>query len=358
MKLGIILVINPKNTSSKIAVYKDSKLCFLKTIRYTDEQIAACGTIPGQIEMRKSAIIKELLDNDINVNKLEIVIARGGLIKPVKSGVYRVNELLKKDLLKGVMGMHATNLGGIIASEIASMNNAIPLIADPVVVDELTEVARISGHPMIERKSIFHALNQKVVARKYAKTLSKRYEDLQLLVVHAGGGGISVAAHKNGFVVDTNQAFDGDGPFSLERSGSLPVGDLIRICYSGKYTEKEMIDLVTLRGGLSGYLGTTNMSNIEKRISDGDEEAAFIIYAMAYQVAKEIGAMWTVLDGKCDAIILSGDLFHYSSFTNHLIPKIEKIANVTVYPNEDEIDALAQDAIGVMKGEIEILEYE
>lgn len=357
MKLGIILVINPKNTSSKIAVYKDTKLCFLKTIRYTDEQIAACGSIPGQIEMRKKAILKELKDNDININKLEIVIARGGLIKPVKSGVYKVNDLLKEDLLKGVMGMHATNLGGIIASDIAAMNNALPLIADPVVVDELSDVARVSGHPLFERKSIFHALNQKVVARKYAKTVNRRYEDLQLLVVHAGGGGISVAAHKNGFVVDTNQAFDGDGPFSIERSGSLPVGDLIRMCFSGKYTEKEVLEMVTMKGGLNGYLGTTSLSTIEKNIADGDQKSAFILYAMAYQVAKETGAMCTVLDGKPDVIILSGDLFQYSTFTNQLIPRIEKIGPISVYPNEDEIDALAQDAIGVMKGEIEVLEY-
>ncbi len=357
MKLGIILVINPKNTSSKIAVYKEGKLCFLKTIKYTDEQILACGTIPGQVEMRKQAIIRELKDNDINLNKLEIVIARGGLIKPVKSGVYKVNELLKEDLLKGVMGMHATNLGGIIASEIAALNNALPLIADPVVVDELTDVARLSGHPLFERKSIFHALNQKVAARKYAKTINKKYEDLQLLVVHAGGGGISVGAHKNGLVIDVNQAFDGDGPFALERSGSLPIGDLIRICFSGRYSEDEVIEMVTLKGGLKAYLGTTNISTIEKRIAEGDKQAEFIVYAMAYQVAKEIGAMCTVLDGKPDMIILSGDLFQYSIFSNLLIQRIEKIAAVTVYPNEDEIDALAQNAIGVMKGEIEVLEY-
>lgn len=358
MKLGIILIINPKNTSSKIAVYKDSKLCFLKTIRYTDEQIAACGPVTGQIEMRKQAILKELTDNDININKLEVVIARGGLVKPLKSGVYKVNDRLKDDLLKGVMGMHATNLGGIIASEIAALNNAIPMIADPVVVDELTDIARITGHPLFERKSVFHALNQKVVARKYAKAISKKYEELQLLVVHAGGGGISVGAHKGGKVVDTNQAFDGDGPFSMERAGSLPAGDLIKLCFSGKYTEKEIMEMITMKGGLYSYLGTTSMSAIEKRIADGDEKAAFIIYAMAYQVAKEIGAMCTVLDGKPDVIILSGDLFQYTSFTNKLIPRIEKIAPVTVYPSEDEIDALAQNAIGVMKGEIELLEYE
>ncbi len=357
MKLGIILVINPKNTSSKIAVYKDSKLCFLKTIRYTDEQIAACGSVPGQIEMRKQAILKELIENDINVNKIEVIIARGGLIKPVKSGVYKVNEQLKEDLLKGVMGMHATNLGGIIALEISSLNNAIPLIADPVVVDELTDVARISGHPLFERKSVFHALNQKVVARKFAKTLNRKYEDLQLIVVHAGGGGISVGAHKGGHVVDTNQAFDGDGPFSIERTGSLPVGDLIRLCFSGKYTQEEILTMITAKGGLGAYLGTINLSTIDKRIKDDDETAKMITYAMAYQVAKEAGAMCTVLDGKPDAIILSGDLFQYSWFTNHLIKKLEKIGPITVYPNEDEIDALAQNAIGVLKGEIEVMEY-
>jgi butyrate kinase len=357
MTLGIILVINPKNTSSKIAVYKDSKMCFLKTIKYSDEQLAACGSIPGQLEMRKTAILQELRDNDINVNKLQIVVARGGLIKPVKSGVYEVNERMREDLLKGIMGMHATNLGGIIASDIASLTNARAIIVDPVVVDELDDVARISGHPLFERKSIFHALNQKVVARKYAKSISRKYEDLNLLVVQAGGGGISVGAHKQGRVVDVNQAFDGDGPFSMERSGTLPTGDLVKLCFSGKYTQAEIMDMITAKSGLYGYLGTTNLNTIEKRVNEGDEKAAFIMYAMAYQLAKEIGAMCTVLDGKPDAIILSGDLFHQPLFTAHLTKKVEKISHIAIYPDEDEIDALAMNAIGVIKGEIEVLEY-
>jgi butyrate kinase len=357
MTFGIILVINPKNTSSKIAVYKDSNICFLKTIKYTDEQIAACGSIPGQIEMRKNAILKELQENDININKLKLVIARGGLIKPVKSGVYEVNDLMREDLLKGVMGMHATNLGGIIAADIAAMTNAQALIADPVVVDEMEDVARISGHPLFERKSVFHALNQKVVARKYAKSTSRKYEDLQLLVVHAGGGGISVGAHKNGKVIDVNQAFDGDGPFSMERAGSLPAGDLVRLCFSGSYSQDEIMTMITAKGGLYGYLGTTSINNIEKRIAEGDDNAAFIMYAMAYQLAKEIGAMCTVLDGKPDAIILSGDLFQNNDFTKQLSSKIEKISSISVYPEENELDALAINAIGVMKGEIEVLQY-
>jgi len=357
MTLGTILVINPKNTSSKIAVYKDSKMCFLKTIKYTDEQLAACGSIPGQLEMRKKAILQELKDNDINVNKLQIVVARGGLIKPVKSGVYEVNQQMREDLLNGVMGMHATNLGGIIASDIAAMTNARAIIADPVVVDELDDVARISGHPLFERKSVFHALNQKVVARKYAKSISRKYEDLNLLVVHAGGGGISVGAHKQGRVVDVNQAFDGDGPFAMERAATLPTGDLIRLCFSGKFSQKELLDMITAKGGLYAYLGTTNLNIIEKRIEEGDEKAAFIMYAMAYQLAKEIGAMCTVLDGKPDAIILSGDLFHQREFTNHLTKKVDKISHIAIYPDEDEIDALAMNAIGVIKGEIEVLEY-
>lgn len=357
MTLGIILVINPKNTSSKIAVYKDSKLCFLKTIKYTDEQIAACGTIPGQLEMRKNAILQELKDNDININKLKIVIARGGLVKPVKSGVYEVNDRMREDLLKGVMGMHATNLGGIIAADIAALNNAKAIIADPVVVDELEDVARISGHPLFERKSIFHALNQKVVARKYAKSINRKYDELGLLVVHAGGGGISVGVHKNGKVVDTNQAFDGDGPFSIERAGTLPAGDLVKLCFSSRYSEKEVMEMITAKGGLYGYLGTTSLSTIEKRIAEGDEKASFIMYAMAYQLAKEIGGMCTVLDGKPDAIILSGELFNNSNFTRDLSRKIEKIAPIALYPDENEVDALAMNAIGVMKGEIEVLQY-
>ncbi len=357
MTLGIILVINPKNTSSKIAVYKDSKMCFLKTIKYSDEQLTACGSIPGQLEMRKNAILQELRDNDINVNKLQIVVARGGLIKPVKSGVYEVNDRMREDLLKGIMGMHATNLGGIIASDIASLTNARAIIVDPVVVDELDDVARISGNPLFERKSIFHALNQKVVARKYAKSISRKYEDLNLLIVHAGGGGISVGAHKQGRVVDVNQAFDGDGPFSMERSGTLPTGDLVKLCFSGKYTQAEIMDMITARSGLYGYLGTTNLNTIEKRVNEGDEKAGFIMYAMAYQLAKEIGAMCTVLDGKPDAIILSGDLFHQQVFTAHLTKKVEKISHIAIYPDEDEIDALAMNAIGVIKGEIEVLEY-
>lgn len=357
MNLGIILVINPKNTSSKIAVYKDSKMCFLKTIKYTDEQLAACGSIPGQIEMRKNAILQELRDNDINVNKIQIVVARGGLIKPVNSGVYEVNQLMREDLLKGVMGMHATNLGGIIASDIAAMTNARAIIADPVVVDELDEVARISGHPLFERKSVFHALNQKVVARKYAKSISKKYEELNVLVAHAGGGGISVGAHRQGKVVDVNQAFDGDGPFSMERAGTLPTGDLIRLCFSGKYKEAEIMEMITAKGGLYAYLGTTNLNTIENRITEGDEHAGFILSAMAYQLAKEIGAMCTVLEGKPDAVILSGDLFHHNHFTRSLTAKIEKIAPIAIYPDEDEVDALAMNAIGVIKGEIEVMEY-
>lgn len=357
MTLGIILVINPKNTSSKIAVYRDLKLCFLKTIKYTDEQIAACGSIPGQLEMRKNAILQELKDNDININKLKIVMARGGLIKPLKSGVYEVNDKMREDLLKGVMGMHATNLGGIIAADIAAMTNARAFIADPVVVDELDDVARISGHPLFERKSIFHALNQKVVARKYAKSINRKYDELGLLVVHAGGGGISVGAHKNGRVVDANQAFDGDGPFSIERAGTLPAGDLVKLCFSGKYSEKEVMEIITAKGGLYGYLRTTSLTTIEKRIAEGDEKASFIMYAMAYQLAKEIGGMCTVLDGKPDAIILSGELFNNSGFTRDLSRKIEKIAPIALYPDENEVDALAMNAIGVMKGEIEVLQY-
>ena len=234
MVLGNILVIDPKNTSTKIAVFENSKMSFLTTIRHNKHDLAEFATIPDQLEYRKQAILKLLKDNDFSINHFEIVIARGGLSKPVTSGIYAINDAMKRDLRIGVMGQHAINLGGLLASEIAKLTSgAHALTADPGVMDELDEVARLSGHPLFQRKSIFHALNQKTVARKYALSQNKQYEDLNLIVVHVGGGGISVGAHRNGLVVDVNQCYDGDGPFSPERTGSLPVGDVVRLCFSG-----------------------------------------------------------------------------------------------------------------------------
>lgn len=358
MVLGNILVIDPKNTSTKIAVFENSKMSFLTTIRHNKHDLAEFATIPDQLEYRKQAILKLLKDNDFSINHFEIVIARGGLSKPVTSGIYAINDAMKRDLRIGVMGQHAINLGGLLASEIAKLTSgAHALTADPGVMDELDEVARLSGHPLFQRKSIFHALNQKTVARKYALSQNKQYEDLNLIVVHVGGGGISVGAHRNGLVVDVNQCYDGDGPFSPERTGSLPVGDVVRLCFSGHYTQTEIMQMITSRGGMMGYLGTTSFEEVERKIDEGDKYAELILTGMAYQVAKEVGAMATVFDDQLDAILLSGDVFHSRRFGNYLFNKIQRFAPVSVYPNEDEIDALAENAMRVLKGEAEILQY-
>jgi butyrate kinase len=284
--------------------------------------------------------------------------ARGGLIKPLKSGIYEVNEQMKKDLRTGVMGRHATNLGGLIADEIAKrLPNAKAYLGDPVVVDELDDLARVSGHPLIERKSIFHCLNHKYVAREYAKSINKPYTELSLVVAHIGGGGISVGAHKSGRVVDVNQAFDGDGPFAIMRTGSLPIGDLVEICFSGNYTKEQIRKMITDEGGLAAYLGTSSLSEIEMRLAANDEKAWFYLNAMAYQVAKEIGAMSTVLEGKVNAILLTGNILNNKKFTDLIIKRIDYIAPIMVYPIVNDLDSLAANGMLILKENTEIIEY-
>lgn len=352
------LVINPKPTATKLAVYQNNSMVFLKTIQYKESDLAPFKTVNDQKDFRKQAILDELKENDIQMDDMVLVMARGGLIKPMESGVYAVNERMREDLLKGVMGTHAVNLGGLIADEIAkSLPAAKAYIADPVVVDELTDIARVTGLPQLKRRSVFHALNQKVVARKYAKSLHVNYEDLNLIVVHAGGGGISIGAHRKAKVIDVNQAFDGMGPFAMERTGSLPTGELVRLCFSGKYTEKEVACLITARGGLKAYLDTSNVDEVEERIEGGDEKALFISEAMSYQIAKEVGAMYTVLEAEVDALIFSGHLFYYPRFTRSLSRRVEKLAPIAVYPDENYIEALAENAMMVLKNEVEPKEY-
>jgi butyrate kinase len=285
------------------------------------------------------------------------VVGRGGLTKPIPSGVYEVNEAMKYDMVNSPMGEHASNLGGFIADDIAkSLPNARAFIADPVVVDELEPHARVSGHPEFERKSIFHALNQKATARQHAKSIMRRYEDLNLIVVHLGGG-ISVGAHKKGLVVDVNQALDGEGPFSPERSGTLPAADLVRACFSGRFTQKELLQMIKGKGGMTAFVGTNNAYDVEKRAEAGDEYAKFILEAMGYQVAKIIGAMSTVLKGDVDGILITGGIAHSKWFVNQVIERVYKIAPVHVYPGEDEMRALAMNGLMVLRGEVEVKEY-
>lgn len=352
-----VLAINPGSTSTKIAVYHDTSPVFIQTIRHAAEELSPFERVTDQYTFRKDLILQQLHDADIDLSSLSIIMGRGGLLKPVESGVIEVNEKMIHDLKSCNYGEHASNLGGILAYDIAqSIPNARAYISNPVVVDELNELARISGHPLLPRRSIFHALNQKAVARQHAKSIMRKYEELNLVVVHLGGG-ITVGAHKKGSVVDVNQGLDGDGPFSPERSGTLPVGDLVRLCFSGEYSEKEILKMITGKGGLVAYLGTNSASEVEQRAVSGDEDAKLIYDAMAYQVAKEIGAMAAVLQYDIDGILITGGIAHDTYFTNQIISYTHRIAPVHVYPGEDEMAALAMNGMRVVTEELQVKSY-
>jgi butyrate kinase len=301
--------------------------------------------------------MKELKVKCINIREIAAVVGRGGLVKPIESGIYEVNEKMKIDLVSGNLGEHASNLGALIADDIASsLPDAKAYIVDPVVVDELEPVARISGHPLIERISIFHALNQKAVARTYAESVGRKYEELNLIVVHMGGG-ISVGAHKKGRVIDVNNALNGDGPFSPERSGGLPSGQLIDLCFSGKYSWQEIKSMITGKGGIMAYLGTNSFIDVCREAGKGDAKAILISKAIAYQISKEIGAMAAVLEGNIDAIILTGGLAYQESHVDRIKTMVGFIGKVVVYPGEDEIKALAFNGLLALDGKIEIRKY-
>ncbi|GAB4285727.1 MAG: butyrate kinase [Marinilabiliales bacterium] len=352
-----ILVINPGSTSTKVAVTMNTKLIFLKNIKHSVDEIAKFKNIADQYDYRKNIILKELKDADIDIQKLDAVIGRGGLLKPIEGGVYIVNDKMINDI-HNPMGEHVSNLGGIIAKEIAGMvkKKINAYIADPTCVDELDEIARISGMPEISRLSFLHALNQKAVARRFAKENGVKYENINLIVAHMGGG-ISVGAHKNGRIIDTNNGLNGDGPFSPERAGGLPAGQLVKLCYSGQYTESEMLHKLKGGGGMMAYLGTNDLIEVENRIVNGDKKAELIYNAMAYQVAKLIGEMSTVLKGQVNGIILTGGLAYSENFVNLITERISHLGTVVVYPGEDEMLALATNCYMVLSGEVQAKEY-
>jgi len=351
-----ILIINPGSTSTKIGVFDNEVSIFEKTIRHDIEEINSYTNIIDQYEFRKNTILETLDKEGINISKLSAVCGRGGLLRPIEGGTYAVNDRMLEDLRAGFSGQHASNLGGIIAYEIASGLNIPSFIVDPVVVDELDQIARISGFSLIERKSIFHALNQKAVARRVAKDLGKKYTDLNLIVTHMGGG-ITVGIHKQGRVVDVNNGLHGDGPFSPERAGTVPAGDLVALCFSGEHYREEIMKKLVGQGGLVGYLGTNDAIKVEQRIEAGDQEAKLVYDAMAYQVAKEIGAASAVLSGKVDAIILTGGLAYGKGFVKSITDRINWIADVIVQPGENELQALAEGALRVLRGEEEVKTY-
>lgn len=353
-----ILAINPGSTSTKIAVFQNAKSIFLKNIKHTAENLKDFKKISDQFHFRKDVILNELKEADIEIDQINAVVGRGGLVKPIPSGVYEVNEAMKKDLKESPLGEHASNLGGLIADDIAqSLPNARAFIADPVVVDEMQEVARITGHPKFKRHSIFHALNQKAIARTHAKSQDKIYEEMNLIVAHLGGG-ISVGAHEKGNVIDVNNALDGDGPFSPERTGTLPAGQLAKICFSGDYSLDEVKKMIKGNGGLVAYLGTNDAYEVEMMVKDGNEKAKLIQDALSYQVAKEIGSMATVLKGKVDAVILTGGIAHNPMLVEYVREMVQFIAPLHVYPGEDEMKALAMNGLRVLKGDTNPKIYE
>lgn len=353
-----ILVIYPQVFQTKIAVYRSINVIFLKTIKHKSEDLDKFENVMDQVDFRSETIISELKENDLDLNAIEVVVSRGGLIKPLKAGVYEVNDLMKDHLQQGFQGVHETNMGGVIADKIAkSLPNARAFLADPVVVDELDDIARVTGHPDVERKSIFHALNHKYIARKYAKSNNKCYYDMRMIIAHIGSGGISIGAHRDGKAIDVNQAYDGAGPFSLTRTGTLPIGRLVKACFSGDYTEAELMKMITKEGGIFAHLGTSNIHDIFERIENGDEKAKFYMEAMAYNVAKHIGSMAAALDFNVDAVLLSGSIFNYQFFTEYLSNKIKSIATIALFPTVNDMDALAANAILALKGEIDINEY-
>lgn len=352
-----ILALNPGSTSTKIALYHDDKEQFVKNIHHSNEELAGYEKISEQFSFRKEIVLKELAEAGIDINSVAAIVGRGGLVKPISSGVYEVNEALMNDLKRGVKGEHASNLGGLIANDIAaSIDGARAFIADPVVVDEMHDVARISGHVYFERASIFHALNHKAVARLYAKQNNTKYEELNLIVAHMGGG-VSVAAHQKGKVIDVNNALDGEGPFSPERAGGLPTGALAQLCFSGDISQNEMKKQLVGKGGFVSYLGTNSGLEVEKRALSGDEEALLIFEAMGYQTAKEIGAMAAVLKGAVDAIIITGGLAYSKHLTQYISEHISHLAKVHIEPGEDEMFALAMNGYLALSQQVEVKTY-
>jgi butyrate kinase len=353
----LIITINPGSTSTKFALFEEDAVVFEKTLRHSADTLVGFERIIDQLDFRKALILNELVERDINLSLIRAVVGRGGLIKPIESGIYLVNERMKEDLRSGIYGEHASNLGGLIADDIAlSLPEAKAFIVDPVVVDELDPVARISGHPTIVRRSIFHALNHKAVSRTYATSIGRRYEEINLIVAHMGGG-ISIAAHRKGKVIDVNNALDGDGPLTPERSGSLPAGQLAEICFGGNYSFSEIKLMLTGKGGMVAYLGTNNFEKICEMVEKGDEKAKLIREAAAYQVSKEIGSMAGVLKGKVDAIILTGGMAYNKTFVDMIRMRIGFIAEVVIYPGEDEMKALAYNGLLALNNEIEIKIY-
>ena len=345
-----ILAINPGSTSTKIAIYQDEEMIYKKSIRHSTDVINSFDRVYDQYDFRKSAILDTLKEANVSIDSFDAIVGRGGMLKPIEGGTYLVNERMINYVKEAPRGEHASNLGCVIAKDLADSINKPSFIVDPVAVDEMSDLARFTGMPSIRRQSLFHALNQKAVALKASKSLNKDYNELNLIVAHLGGG-ISVGVHELGRVIDVNNALDGDGPMSPERSGGVPLGPVYKMALSGDYTLKEIKRMNYGNGGLVAYLGTNDGFEIEKRIKAGDHKARFMTEVMCYQIAKEIGSCATVLKGKVDAIVITGGLAFDSFIIDSIKERVEFISQVLVFPGEDEMEALAFGALRVLNNQ-------
>lgn len=345
-----ILAINPGSTSTKVALYEEERPLLELTLRHSTEELSGFADVIDQLDWRRGLILDALREHGFEIRHLSAVIGRGGLIRPVPSGVYEVNSRMRHDLRNASM-RHACNLGGLLAAQIAHMAGVKAYIADPPVVDEMDDVARLTGMPMCVRKPISHALNQKTIARLHCDRQGVAYDRTNLIVAHMGGG-ISVAAHRQGRIVDVNNALDGDGPFAPDRAGNIPSSELIKICFSGQYTREELLRFVSSRGGLVAYLGTNSVLQTVERIEAGDERARKVFEAMCYNTAKQIGAMAATLSGRVDGILLTGGIAYCDRVVDYLREHCEFIAPVTVYPGENELKSLVLNALMVLRGTV------
>ncbi len=345
-----ILTINPGSTSTKIAFFQGEEEVFCVNLSHPTEELAKFEKVVDQYDFRKGFIEKALEENSVDIKAIDAVVGRGGLLKPIPGGTYEVNETMLEDLQGGKRGEHASNLGGILAYWLAKEAGCPSYIVDPVVVDELSDVARISGNPLLPRISIFHALNQKAVARQAASMLDRKYEEVNLIVAHLGGG-VSVGVHEKGQIIDVNNALDGDGPFSPERSGGVPAGALVKLCFSGEYSESDIKKQIKGAGGLVAYLGTNDFRDVEKRVNEGDGKAKLVYNAMAYQIAKDIGQLATVVHGRVDAIVMTGGIAHSKAFVSLIKERVGFIGKFIVIAGEKELESLRDGALRILRGE-------
>ncbi|MDR1170592.1 MAG: butyrate kinase [Prevotellaceae bacterium] len=353
-----ILTVNPGSTSTKIGIFCDEKPVFIKKIVHDANTLNSFSCVAEQYEYRKNAIVEELASAKFSLSDIDLIMARGGLLRPVISGIYEVSDRMINELSAGLRGEHASNLGGLIAADLAKQTSVgKAYIADPVVVDEMQDVAKIAGHPEFKRIPIFHALNQKAIARKHAASINRAYEDINLIIAHIGGG-VSIGAHCRGKVIDVNNALYGDGPFSPERSGSLPAKQVVDICFSYKYSREKIEKMLAGEGGLVAYFDTSDYSEIRTKAENGDRQSQLILDAMAYQTAKYIGAMATALKGDVDAILITGGIANDPHICNYIREMVEFIAPVAVYPGEDELSALAHNGLMLLRGIMQANPYE